>query len=120
MFIKAAILTFYLRIFTPSHAANVLLWVGIVFSTVFHIVIIAVYLGTCLPRPNEYATGGWLSLEYSERTYSIVGYLSSSSATIGTAIDFYILLVPLIFLWKLQMSTHRKLGLTAVFASGGM
>lgn len=120
MFIKAAILVFYLHIFTPSRLANILLWLGIVLSTLFHIATIAIYLGTCLPKPEDDATGGWLSPQYAERTYKIVGYLSAVSGTIGTVIDFYILLVPLVFLWRLQISAHRKLSLSGIFASGAM
>lgn len=120
MFIKAAILVFYLRIFTPSRLANILLWLGIVLSTVFHIATIAIYFGTCFPKPEDDATGGWASPQLAERIYPIVGYLSAVSATLGTVIDFYILLVPLIFLWRLQMSVYRKLGLSGIFASGAM
>ncbi|KAK7948806.1 uncharacterized protein PG986_009692 [Apiospora aurea] len=120
MFIKAAILAMYIRIFLPSKGAKSMLWMGIVLSTLFHIAAIAVYLATCFPRPEYKATGGWFSPQYSERTYRVSGYLAASTGIIGTAIDFYILIVPMGFLWTLQMSLKRKLAVSGVFATGAI
>ena len=32
--------------------------------------------------------------------------------------DFTILLLPIVEVWRLQMSKHRKIGVSAVFATG--
>ncbi|KAK8039616.1 hypothetical protein PG993_008027 [Apiospora rasikravindrae] len=120
MFIKAAILAMYIRIFLLSKGAKHMLWMGIVLSTLFHIATIAVYIATCFPRPEDKATGGWLSPQYSQRTYNISGYLAASTGIIGAVIDFYILIVPMGFLWTLQMSLKRKLAVSGVFATGAI
>ncbi|KAH8893929.1 hypothetical protein GQ53DRAFT_821803 [Thozetella sp. PMI_491] len=120
MFIKASILALYIRVFSPLRAANIMLWAGIIFSTVFHLATIITYLATCLPKPEDEATGGWLSLSFDIRTYRIVGYLSAISGTIGTVIDFYILFVPLAFLWSLRISFHRTMALSGLFATGAV
>ncbi|KAH8898416.1 hypothetical protein GQ53DRAFT_817688 [Thozetella sp. PMI_491] len=120
MFMRASILALYIRVFTPLRRANIVLWVGIVLSTLFHIAIIAIYLGTCIPRPEEEATGGWLSPQYTDRTYHIAGYLSATSGIVGTVLDLCILFVPFIFLWTLRISSRRTMALSALFATGAL
>lgn len=108
----------YLRIFRPSHNAKILLWTGIVLSTMFYIASIAVYLGTCLPRKEDDSTGGWLSPQFADRVYAIEGDLSAATGIVGTVIDLYILIAPLTFLWSLRLPLRRKAGVSAVFIAG--
>lgn len=42
-----------------------------------------------------------------------------SSAVFNTFSDVAMLAVPIIMVWKLQMSTKRKLGISAIFGTGG-
>lgn len=118
MFIKASLLALYKRIFRPSKQANRVLWGGIIVSTIFHITCIAVYLGLCLPRPEDEASGGWLSPQFAARTYSVEGALSAASGIIAAVIDLFILVTPLWLLWKLHMPSKRKAGVSIIFVAG--
>lgn len=41
-----------------------------------------------------------------------------AGGTINVVSDFTILLLPIVEVWRLHMSTHRKIGVSAVFATG--
>lgn len=77
-----------------------------------------VYLATCIPRAEDYATGGWLSPVYEPRAYQYDGTIAAISGVVGTVIDFYILGLPLICLSGLHMSLKRKAGIASIFLAG--
>lgn len=118
LFIKASILVLYRRIFRPSDIANLLIWICVAINVVFYLVSITIIAVGCVPHGDDYKTGGWLSPIYSRRCTSVSGCVTIASGAIGTFIDLYILIIPVIFLSGLQTRTKRKAGLLAIFAVG--
>jgi hypothetical protein len=118
MLIKTAILALYLRIFSPSPVAKQLLWIGIAVTAVFYLTSMSVFLGHCVPRPADFASGGYLSLQTSARCFKVSGPVSLASGIVGTIIDFYVLVLPVVFLWSLRTSFKKKAGIAGVFLAG--
>ncbi|KAK7214246.1 hypothetical protein V2G26_021424 [Clonostachys chloroleuca] len=118
MFIKTAILALYLRIFSPSPVAKKLLWIGIAVTAIFYLTSMSVFLGHCVPRPADFASGGYLSLQTSARCFKVSGPVSLASGIVGTIIDFYVLVLPIVFLWSLRTSFRKKAGIAGVFLAG--
>uniref|UniRef100_A0A0B7KC78 Rhodopsin domain-containing protein n=1 Tax=Bionectria ochroleuca TaxID=29856 RepID=A0A0B7KC78_BIOOC len=118
MLIKSSILFLYSRIFHPSPMAGFFIHGGMVVNVAFYVSIIIAFIVTCVPRAADYATGGWLSLEFSNRCYQYNSRIGGTSGVMSAILDSYILVLPLGFLWGLKTTTKRKLGLSAVFIAG--
>lgn len=118
MFAKAAILAFYRRIFKPSRRYHVLILSGMAFTFVFYTSVLVVLAVGCVPKSQDYASGGWLSPQYQERCNKYNPATTAASGVVGAVIDIYILLLPLLFVFQLQTSRRRKAGLAAVFIVG--
>lgn len=118
MLIKIALLIQYRRIFHPSPVANLLLWFGIVSTALIYIICMCILLAYCVPRPEDYPLGGWVSLSYSNRCRMPSAYVVLLSGILGTVIDIYVLTIPLAFLWGLKTTVKRKAGLSAIFLAG--
>ncbi|KAI8950520.1 hypothetical protein F4801DRAFT_590342 [Xylaria longipes] len=117
-FIKASFLALYRRIFRPSNLANLLIWICIILTVVSYSVIIILVCVFCVPRAHDYSTGGWLSPVFIQRCDSMSGGITIALGALGTFLDLYILLIPIIFLSRLRTHTKRKAGLVAIFAVG--
>lgn len=118
MFIKTAILALYRRIFSPSRRSHIMILSGMAFIVVFYISVLIVMAVGCTPKSEDYALGGWLSVQYSVRCNKYNPATAAAIGLVGAVIDVYILVLPLFFVWKLQTSTKRKAGLAAVFLVG--
>ncbi|KAI1284151.1 hypothetical protein F5Y07DRAFT_407642 [Xylaria sp. FL0933] len=118
LFIKTSILTLYSRIFRPSDLINLLIWICMVLVVLFYVISIIVFTASCVPRWEDYKTGGWLSPIYAERCYNTDGRVTIAAGAVGTFIDVYILVLPAVFLSRLNTTTRRKAGLLAIFAVG--
>lgn len=118
MFVKAAILALYRRIFSPSRRYHALILLGMAFTFASYISVLVSLAVGCIPRSGDYASGGWLSLPYRERCNQYNPGITAASGVVGAVIDIYILLLPLFFISQLQTSKRRKAGLAAIFAVG--
>lgn len=117
-FVKLSLLVLYHRVFDPSRTARILIWVGAVLTFIFYIIATGVFLGFCIPHNEDYALGGWLSLQYADRCAMVDGDIASAAGVVGAVLDLYILAIPLACLWGLRTSFHRKVGLSIVFMAG--
>ena len=96
-FTKYAILLQYIRIFVPNHK-----------STMFYVSIFQ-----CVPREKLWTpTLPGFCINYPV-TLMVVGIFNVCS-------DFVILLLPMAWIWRLKMSTQRKLGVSSIFAFGAL
>ncbi|KAJ2996329.1 hypothetical protein NUW58_g1001 [Xylaria curta] len=118
LFIKASILVLYQRIFRPSDIANILIWICITIVLLFYTISIVVFTIACVPHPEDYSTGGWLSPVTTQRCYNTDGHITIAAGAVGTFVDIYILVIPVLFLSRLRTPTKRKVGLLAVFTVG--
>lgn len=110
---KLSILLQYLRIFVPTkqgkayYAALFLIWSNLV----CYLVIAFSAFFQCTPRRKiwePYIPGHCLNF----------GAILVSGAVLNIISDFLLLALPLISIWRLQMATKHKFGISAVFAIG--
>ena len=108
IFTKFSIFFLFFRIFQISRRARVWIYIGIIATLITHIIGVILYLTAGSPSSPE------SNIRYVERLKVIqVGVCTAN--IVG---DFYILLLPLIEVSRLQMKISRKLGVSAIFATG--
>jgi hypothetical protein len=111
MLTKLSVLCFYLRIFTVTPYVKLAIWTTSVLVTLYWVVVTILIIRQCDPIPHY-----WDS--------SIPGTcFGEFPLIIGIAIpnlvlDFVVLLLPVIPLWRLQMDHRQKMGLLVVFILG--
>lgn len=118
MTLKTAILMEWIRIFLPAGcnrrnpflwACHFVIWANIIFC----VVTIIVYSLACVPFEylwNPTIDGGYCRVN--------TVYLSLSTACFVFSTDIIILFIPQYFIWKLNMTQKRKVGISFVFALG--
>jgi hypothetical protein len=109
--LKLVFLLFFERVFSPSRKLKFFTRGGMAAIVVFYIVIFfrSVFLCTPLQKAYNPALPGYcLKLAVLPYTTGVFNIIS----------DFYILLLPLPFIWSLKMQTSRKLRLMAIFSVG--
>lgn len=115
--IKLSILLQYLGIFVPNRKTNmrmfIAVWTVIATMFVFYLIDLAFNIFICRPR-DKY----WNLLKPGS-CYSMV-ILMQATALFNVISDFFILLLPIPTIWKLQIDLKRKLLIFAVFATGMM
>lgn len=102
----------------PKPLANTLTLCGSLVTVLCYLATTIVILASCIPRASDDALGGWLSPANAARCNKIDGPFTAAVGIVGVILDYYILCVPLIFIWGLQISPKRKIGVSAVFLVG--
>ena len=112
-FIKLSLLLSLLKLFAPIHRGWTywLCVLTIVFVLLFYIAVIFVVVFACWPREKI-----WDPL-VPGKCLNAPAVLITTSA-INAATDLVILFLPIVSVWKLQMSSHKKWGVSAIFAAG--
>lgn len=110
---KLSILLLYLRIFVPSgrpkfyYIVHFVIW----FNLLFYIANLPIEIWSCIPREKIWdplLPGHCINNELVFVAGGIINVIS----------DFTILALPIFSIWHLQMPTQRKVGVSAVFATG--
>ena len=110
---KLSILLQYISIFVPTHRSHLFYWIYalIWINFLFYLADTLVEIFQCVPRDKIWdptLPGRCVNVDIAFTTTAVVNVIS----------DFSILLLPLGRVWQLQMSTRRKLIVSAVFATG--
>ncbi|KAF6238294.1 hypothetical protein HO173_003574 [Letharia columbiana] len=114
-FAKCSILLLYLRVFAPLKWFRYTVWSTIVFMFGVYWCYVGVNVGLCAPLPGKsWASPASLTECEKQETYAIIQGASN------VAIDILILVLPLPIVWKLQMRRSKRLGVLAVFGTGGI
>jgi hypothetical protein len=109
-FAKLYVLVLYRRFFQVVTLTNILIWLGIVFN----ILVTLVFMSFVIAQAVE-----CLGLEGLSKTFCTdVDKVTSVQAGINVFLDFYILFIPLQQVYKLKVSSRRKLGVAAIFSLG--
>jgi len=109
--VKLSFLFCFDRIFSTSRVTRYFIWFGIFASTVFYIVVFFDTVFLCKPIAlawNPLLKGKCGSQKILPYATGVFGFLS----------DFYIFILPMPCVWKLQMKTTRKFKLMAAFSVG--
>jgi hypothetical protein len=112
-FIKTTFLLMYLHIFRPLALQRLAIYLGLVVNWTFYTIILIVTLYFTSPAPGQ----SWAESFLSPRYARIDAWMMPIAAG-SLVLDVYILLLPIASVWRLQMSTRKKLGVLAVFATG--
>ncbi|KAF2992885.1 hypothetical protein E8E14_000146 [Neopestalotiopsis sp. 37M] len=113
-FPKAAILLLYQQLFAIQRTIRIAIYVGMVITFLVYlsnIPLAAVYLA---PRVGQSWESLILTLETNKTPMTLGGVVQS---TIATLIDFYIFILPLPIIARLQMPPAKRFGLIAVFST---
>lgn len=108
-FTKLSILLLYLRLFSVSRQLRTGIHVGIAIMALFYTAMIAVAIVSVV----ECVGMATMTLQFCGIVSGPVQILNS---TFNVVTDFWILVLPMPMISKLQMPKSRKLGLTVVFA----
>jgi hypothetical protein len=109
--LKLVFLMFFERVFSPSPKLRYLTRGGMAAILIFYIIIFFRSIFLCDPVQKAYnpaLPGHCLKFEILPYTTGVFNIIS----------DFYILFLPLPFIWRLKLETSRKLRLMAVFSVG--
>lgn len=109
--IKMSFFFYYRRIFSPRTKKRWLIDGGIIFSTLFSIGLLFGGIFNCDPIAkiwNPRLPGSCLT----------VGPLAFLTGALNVITDIYILILPIPFLWSLNMHYSRKVRIYAIFALG--
>lgn len=112
--VKVSLLLLYLRIFRPSHRANIMIWLGIAWVTLFYLACIIAYLLLFVPRPGGNSDWGVMT----HRTTLRILDLAAASGVIGCVQDLYILAIPIQLVAGLRLQKKKKIGVIALFLTG--
>lgn len=111
-FPKIAILLFFLRIFV-DRVVRALVWVLVIVMVMFFIAGLILALALCRPYAFK-----WDKTIHGTCGDIMAGYRWVSIPSIVT--DFFILVIPIPVIWKLQMNRGKKIGVILTFMVGGL
>lgn len=110
-FAKLSILLLYIRLFFPKGVTRSSLWwviqVVVWLNFLYTISLILAIALQCVPSHKPYGTS-------CVNQYAVL----LSASTINIISDVLVLLIPMVSLWRLQMSRKRKWAVWALFAFG--
>jgi hypothetical protein len=111
MLTKLSVLCFYLRIFTIIPTLKLAIWATSILIILYWIVATITIVTQCHPIPHYWNSS--ISGTCLDEFKLIVGL-----AIPNIVLDFVVLLLPVIPLWRLQMDHRHKMGLLVVFILG--
>lgn len=106
---KMSICVLLIRVFGLNRAFRLAAWCALGLCIAWTIMVISVGAGLC--RPFSY---NWNRDQDGSCGNSVAAYISIAATDIG--VDAVLITLPMPWLWKLQMATKTKIGLTVVFA----
>lgn len=115
LFTKLSLFWMYLRVFSPNIRTRYLIHFGTVIVVLFYIACLLVLIISWTPRREE----TWMqAVNSNDAGRNLV--LTYVMAAFNVVSDFYILVLPLPVVWRLQMPMRRKVGIYGVLMTGFM
>ncbi|KAH7311255.1 hypothetical protein B0I35DRAFT_437781 [Stachybotrys elegans] len=111
LFAKLSILLLFVRIFSVNQGMRITIYVGMAVLTLFYVAMACVAIASMVQCDGLDAD----SIQFC-RNYS--GPIILLNASFNVATDFWILLMPIPLLLKLNLRLRQKLGIVAVFLAG--
>lgn len=106
---KMSICVLLIRVFGLNKAFRTAAWCVLGLCIAWTIMVISIGAGLC--RPFSY---NWNRDQDGSCGNSVAAYISIAATDIG--VDAVLITLPMPWLWRLQMATKTKIGLTVVFA----
>ena len=111
-FTKLSILFLYYRLFGKNRNLRYALYIGFAFLTIFYAAYMAVQVVSTIRCAKP--TGGDSAVCGNEYTITV------TQSVINICTDFYVLVLPVPCVLKLQITTRQKVGILAIFATGAV
>ncbi|KAI1364852.1 hypothetical protein F5Y08DRAFT_197589 [Xylaria arbuscula] len=121
LFVKTALLSLYLRVFAPSRAARVMIWLGVVVIVLFYTLSVILNIRFCVPLsmttpvPDE---DEWAKKLKASNCSQPVYNLNAATGIFGVVSDLYVLIIPVSMVYGLRMPRNKKLGILGIFLTG--
>lgn len=115
LLVKIAIFLLYYRFFAIDRWTKIAIHIGMGVTSCFYPAMVIVGMVLCIPEPKQ----SWESMKTRERC-SRVQALAEIYGVFGLVSDLYIFILPLPVLRRLNMSSKKKIGVTATFLTGLM
>jgi hypothetical protein len=112
-FAKLSLLLLLLRLFSPDRRTRLLVYFGIVCTFIYYMTTVTISVALCAPRHGE----NWPQALLSSRCAKAM-VMTYVQGIFNIVSDFYILILPIPVVWKLQLPFRRKIGLCGVFMMG--
>lgn len=93
-----------------------MIYAGILYNFVTNATIMISFPAICAPRGKD----TWISSLEKTSCHNPLEDLAIAAGVLNFASDLYILVLPVPMIWNLQLPTRRRVGLTAVFATGSL
>lgn len=112
---KLSLFALFLRIFAPSRRCRLMVWAGVVFTVVSYVALLAAWTACSVPGPDD---GNWNDPVFFAKVGRRTPTPSVALAVVGIVSDFYVIAIPLTVVSRLNLSFAKRLGLSALFATG--
>ena len=110
---KLSILLLYLRLFVPHGRTKTWYTIQglIIFNALFYFANLPIEIWPCVPREKL-----WMPTKPGHCINNEAVFVAGGS--INMVSDFAILAIPIVTVWRLQMSQRKRIGVCAIFACG--
>ncbi|TGJ77551.1 hypothetical protein E0Z10_g10720 [Xylaria hypoxylon] len=121
VFVKTALLSLYLRVFSPNRTARMMIWIGFTTIVVFYTIAIILNIRFCLPLsmttpvPDQ---DEWAKKLKASNCSQPVYNLNAAVGLFGVVSDLYVLIIPVSMVYKLRIPRNKKIGILAIFLTG--
>ncbi|OJJ98505.1 hypothetical protein ASPACDRAFT_1857760 [Aspergillus aculeatus ATCC 16872] len=112
-FAKTTFLLMYLDLFKPFRWQRYAIYFGLLVNWGFYIAIAVATLYYTSPAPGQSWQESFLSPRYTGMVPLMIPI-----AVGNLVLDVYILILPMLSIWRLQMGRKKKFGVAAIFATG--
>ena len=112
--VKLSLFLLYHRVFGLVWYIRTLVFIGIGFHLILYTTSFVLEFVFCYPRPGQSFLTTFTNPRCAEDAVRL-GIAQGVGNIIG---DFYLLLMPMPVVWKLQLSLQKKIGVTAIFMTG--
>ena len=112
-FTKLSLFLLYLRLFSCRQTIKRLVYAGILVSGLYYTIQTLTFGIMCVHRPGE----SWIDPRFRARCHKAI-ILKWTQGIFGLFSDIYIFILPLPYIWALQVPLRQRLGVLAVFATG--
>lgn len=92
-----------------------MIWTGIILVAVSYLAFFIAWVVCTVPLPGEQ---GWGDPVFAERIAPATVKISLGLGALGVFTDFFIIAIPLTAIPGLRISTQKKIGISALFATG--
>lgn len=113
---KLSILLLYLRIFQVDRQTRILVYIAVIWNAALSLADMIGFGILCVPLPGR----SWQRASRDRKCRVVALMFSLVTGVVNFCSDLFIIGIPIPAVWNLQLRTSKKLGVIAIFATGGL